>query len=169
MSDCLRIFIVFIILISHPVIIHAKEIKYNHNSITIDQIKSKVDFKVLSPQKLPDDWTLEIKTYPMNEDEHFTHFSLHYMDKDDIVLKVGIEQRKEPVIKKKVVIPYAEKIDINGSEGIFEAWGNSGEIDNKGELVTGGLLTWKQNGTYVQMYSSRIPKETMINIARSMK
>ncbi|MCM3672268.1 DUF4367 domain-containing protein, partial [Mesobacillus maritimus] len=65
--------------------------------------------------------------------------------------------------------PNAEEIEINGNKGFFKAWGNSGEIDKKGELVTGGLLSWTQNGTYIQMNSSRIPKEMMLDIAKSMK
>lgn len=152
-----------------PYAVQAKEIKYNHDSINVSEVKEKVDFPVLAPDKIPNDWTLEIKTYPMNEEKHFTHFSLHYMDKDDAILKVAIEQRKGHSNKRKFLSPNAEKVEINGNKAIFEAWGNSGEIDVKGELVTGGLLSWIQNGTYVQMNSSRISKEMMLDIARSMK
>ncbi|MCM3672289.1 DUF4367 domain-containing protein, partial [Mesobacillus maritimus] len=89
-----------------------------------------------APDKIPDNWTLEIKTYPMDEEKHFTHFRLHYMDKNDTILKVGIEQRIEPSNKEKFSSPNAEEIEINGNKGFFKAWGNSGEIDKKGELVT---------------------------------
>lgn len=152
-----------------PCSVQAKEIKYNHDSITVSEVKEKVDFTVFAPDKIPDGWTLEIKTYPMDEEKHFTHFRLHYMDNNDTILKVGIEQRNEPSNKEKFSSPNAEEIEINGNKGFFEAWGNSGEIDKKGELVTGGLLSWTQNGTYIQMNSSRIPKEMMLDIARSMK
>jgi hypothetical protein len=47
---------------SSPMLIMAKEIKYNHNSITIPEIKKKVDFPDLTTKKIPDDWTLETKT-----------------------------------------------------------------------------------------------------------
>jgi Domain of unknown function (DUF4367) len=151
-----------------PLVVQAKEIKYNHNSITISEVKEKVDFSVLSPDKIPNDWTLEIKTYPMDEDKHFTHFRLHYMDKDDTILNVGIEQRKEPSNIEELLSPNAEEVDINGNNGYFEAWGNSGELDKKGELVIGGLLSWTHNGTYIQMNSSRITKEMMLDIAKSM-
>ena len=154
--------------------VQAKEIKYSHNSITIPEIKQNANFNVLVPKNVPDDWTLEIKTleiktYPMDEEKLFTHFRLHYMDKDDTILKVGIEQRNESSNKEEFLSPNAEEVDINGNKGFFEAWGNSGEIDKKGELVTGGLLSWTQNGTYVQMNSSRIPKEMLLDIAKSMK
>lgn len=152
-----------------PIAVAAKEIKYNHNSITVSEVKEKVDFHVLVPNKIPDDWTLEIKRYPMDEEKHFTHFRLHYMDKDDTILKVSIEQRNGPSNKEELSSTNPEEVDINGHKGYFEPWGNGGEVDKKGELVTGGLLSWTQDGTYIQMNSSRIPKEMMLEIARSMK
>ena len=161
--------VLFSLIFLMPFVVQAKEIKYNHNSMTVSEVKEKVDFSILSPDKIPDDWTLEIKTYPMDEEQHFAYFRLHYMDKDDTILKVGIEQRKEYSDKEELLRPNAEEVDINGYKGMFEAWGNSGEMDKKGELVTGGLLNWTQNGTHLQMNSSRIPKEMMLDIARSMK
>jgi hypothetical protein len=64
----------------------AKEIKYNHNSITISEIKKKVDFTVLTPKKIPDDWSLDTKTTPC--------VMLHYMDSKDKKLMVAIHQRR---------------------------------------------------------------------------
>ncbi|WP_169786341.1 hypothetical protein [Viridibacillus arvi] len=45
---------------------------------------------------------------------------------------------------------------------------NEKEVDKKGDTITGGLLRWTQDGTYVEMNSSRLPKEKMLEIARSM-
>jgi hypothetical protein len=126
-----------------------------------------VCFNILVPDETPKDWTLEIKTYPHDYKNHIAHFTLHYMDKDDTILMVGIEQRKEPY--KNINLSYSEEVGINVHKGYFEAWGNSGELDKKGELITGGVLFWKQDGTYVTMHSSRIPKKMMLDIARSMK
>jgi hypothetical protein len=42
-------------------------------------------------------------------------------------------------------------------------------LDKKGEIIIGGLLSWTEDGTYIQMNSSRITKEMMLQIARSMK
>lgn len=161
--------ILFGLILLMPFGVQAKAIKYNHNSMTISEVKEKVDFPILSPDNIPGDWTLEIKTYPNDQKQHLAYFRLHYMDKDDTILKVGIEQRKEYSKKEEILRPFAEEVDINGNKGIFEAWGNSGEMDKKGELVTGGLLNWTQNGTHIQMNSSRIPKEMILSIARSMK
>lgn len=67
-------------------IITAKEIKYNHNSRTISEIQKEADFTVLTPKRIPDDWTLEIKTTP--------RLKLHYMDSQDTKLMVSFHLRK---------------------------------------------------------------------------
>ncbi|WP_246010330.1 DUF4367 domain-containing protein [Bacillus yapensis] len=152
-----------------PLFVQAKEIEYNHNSFTLSEIKEKVDFSVLSPEKIPDDWTLEIKTYPMEEVKNFTHFRLHYMNKDDTYFHVGIKQQKETTKLKEPITPNTEKVKINGNRGFFTAWGNSGELDKKGELITGGILRWSQDGTIIEMLSTSISKEMMLEIASSMQ
>ena len=63
----------------------------------------------------------------------------------------------------------AVRVNINDHNGYFAEWGNSGEVDKKGELITGGLLRWKQEGTYIEMNSTRVSKDAMLKIARSMK
>ncbi|MEC0347869.1 DUF4367 domain-containing protein [Peribacillus frigoritolerans] len=163
----IRLLVVFILFQNIPLIVQAKEIKYNHDSITISEIKRKVDFKVVVPQSIPNDWTLEIKTYPWDEKDKITNFSLHYMDSDDKYLLIHIGQSMESFNKEMNI--NAEQVDINGNKGFFVEWGNSGELDKKGELVTGGLLRWIQEGTYVEMESSRVSRNKMLEVARSMK
>ncbi|XHU85499.1 DUF4367 domain-containing protein [Peribacillus muralis] len=163
----MRLLVVIILFQSIPLLVQAKEIKYNHDSITISEIKRKVDFKVVVPQNIPNDWTLEKKTYPWDEKNKITNFSLHYMDSDDKYLLIGIEKSKES--SNKEMNNNAEQVDINGHKGFFVEWGNSGELDKEGELITGGLLRWIQEGTYVEMDSSRVSRNTMLDVARSMK
>ncbi|KAB2441563.1 DUF4367 domain-containing protein [Bacillus luti] len=154
-----RLFIILILLISYPMTIMAKEIKYNHNSTTIPEIQKKVDFTILSPKKIPDNWTLDTKTSPC--------ISLHYMDSKDTKLMVAIQLSRGISLSDKD-FPQAEQIIINENKGYFSAWGNSGTLDKNGELIIGGLLCWTQAGTYVEMHSTRLPKEKMLEIARSM-
>jgi Domain of unknown function (DUF4367) len=163
----IRLLVVFILIQNIPLIVQAKEIKYNHDSITLSEIKRKVDFKVVVPQNIPNDWTLEIKTYPWGEKDKITNFRLHYMDSYDKYLLISIEQSKES--SNKEMNNNAEQVDINGHKGFFVEWGNSGELDKEGELITGGLLSWIQEGTYVEMDSSRVSRNTMLEVARSMK
>ncbi|WP_253278897.1 DUF4367 domain-containing protein [Psychrobacillus sp. FJAT-21963] len=65
--------------------------------------------------------------------------------------------------------PYRQKVNISGNKGYFQEWEESGEVDKNGDTITGGLLNWVQDGTSVEMNSSRLSKEQTLEIARSMK
>ncbi|WP_370576408.1 DUF4367 domain-containing protein [Neobacillus niacini] len=160
MAYQIRLFIILTLLISNPMIILAKEIKYNHNCKTISEIKKEVDFTVLTPKKIPDDWTLDTKTSPW--------VMLHYMDSKDTKLMVAIHQRMGFPLSNDD-FPSAQQVDINGKKGYFQKWIDSGKVDKKGDTITGGLLRWIQDGTYIEMDSSRLSEEKMLEIARSMK
>lgn len=94
-----------------------EEIKYNHNSMTISEIKKHVPFNVIVPENVPDDWTLEIKTYPWGTKTDFTSFSLHYLDRTDEKMMASITQKKSISKKTKEYIPNAKTISINGHLG----------------------------------------------------
>ncbi|MFS0883450.1 DUF4367 domain-containing protein [Metabacillus niabensis] len=140
-------------------------IKYNHNSITIPELKKKVDFKVLTPQDIPADWTLDIKTYPWDEKENITDFKLHYMDKNDKFLMIGIEEKKvfgnlEKIARKE------KELNINRYKGYYSSFKPS--INNEilwVEFYVGIIMIH----TYIEMYSSTLTEEQMINIAKSME
>nr|WP_106779251.1 DUF4367 domain-containing protein [Lysinibacillus timonensis] len=152
--------VVFLISMNgYPMISMGKEIQYNHNSKTISEIQSEVDFAILSPQRIPKDWTLDTKTSPW--------IMLHYMNSEDTKLMVSIHLRKGCKVPYDDS-PYSQQVDINGNLGYFNEWVDSGEVDENGETITGGILYWAQDGTTVQMMSSRLSKEQMIDIARSM-
>ena len=140
-------------------IIMGKEIKYNHNSKTISEIQKEVDFTVLTPKRIPADWTLDTKTAPW--------LMLHYMDSKDTKLMLSIHLRKGFRVSYDG-FPYSQQVDINGNIGYFQEWGDSDEVDENGDTITGGLLNWTQDGTSVEMMSSRLSKEEMLEIARSM-
>lgn len=160
MKTLIRVFVILTLLYHYPELTVAKEIKYNHDSKTISEIKKEVDFTVLTPVNIPNDWTLEIKTSPW--------IMLHYMDSKDTELMVAIHLRRVFPLSKKD-FPYAQQVDINGHKGYFQGWEDSGKVDKNGNKITGGLLHWTQGGTYVEMNSSRLSKERMLEIARSMK
>ncbi|MBS4206500.1 DUF4367 domain-containing protein [Bacillus sp. FJAT-50079] len=154
-----RLFIILFLLNYSPLIIMAKEIKYNHDSKTISEIKKDVDFNVLTPKMIPDDWTLDTKISPW--------IMLHYMDSKDTKLMVSIHLgRGFPLSDED--FPFSEKVDINGNDGYFQNWDEIGEVDKHGDIITGGLLRWVQDGTHVEMNSSCLSKERMLDIARSM-
>lgn len=128
----------------------AKEIKYNHNSKTISEIKKKVDFAILSPANMSNDWTLDTKTSPL--------IMLHYMDSKDTKLMVAIHLRRGFPLSKDD-FPYAQEVDINGNKGYFQGLVDSSKVDKNGDTNTGGLLNWVQDGTYVEMNSFRLSKK----------
>ncbi|MGG0657236.1 DUF4367 domain-containing protein [Rummeliibacillus pycnus] len=162
MTFLIRLLVILITLYCYPNIISAKAIKYNHNSKTISELKKEVNFTILTPTNIPNDWTLDTKT------SLSPFITLHYMDSKDTKLMVGINQGLGfPLTKDD--FPYAQQVDINGNKGYFQGWEESGEVDKNGDTITGGLLRWVQDGTYVEMSSSRLSKERMLEIARSMK
>ncbi|TDK61800.1 DUF4367 domain-containing protein [Bacillus salipaludis] len=162
MAFSIRLFVFILLLMfsSNPMIIMAKEIKYNHNSETISEIKEKVDFTILTPRKIPNDWILDTKTSPW--------IMLLYMNSKDTKLMIAIHLRKGFPLSNED-FPHSQQVDINGNKGYFHKWIDSGEVDKNGDTITGGLLNWVQDGTYVEMNSSRFSKEEMLEIARSMK
>lgn len=111
------------------------EIKYNHDSLTISEIKDRVHFKVFTPQNVPDDWTLEIKTYPFHGEDFISKIRLHYMDSYDTYMIIGIEERRAATIKIEKLKPSAEKYEINGTVGYFQPWANSGKKVGKGKKL----------------------------------
>ncbi len=148
----------------------ANEMKYNHNSITIAEVKEQVNFKVLVPKKVPKEWTLEIKTRDYKEG-NLSSIRLHYMDENDENLILGIEERK---VSKRVIsqleeeFSEGEKIKINDVPAYYQEWANGGKELN-GKIVTGGLLTWIEDETYVQMDSSSLSKDEMVELARTFR
>ncbi len=160
MALLIRLIIFFTLLISNPLLSLSKGIKYNHNCETISEIKEKADFTILTPRKLPEDWTLDTKTIPC--------ISLHYMNSNDTKLMVAIDLRRAYPLSDED-FPHSQKVYINGNEGYFQEWGESGKVDKHGDTIAGGILNWVQEGTYVELRSSILSKEKMLKVARSMK
>ena len=149
--------LIALMVLGFPLGVKAMEINYNHESLTISEIQSKVDFKILVPTNMPEGWTLDTKTSP--DSNTIDQLSLHYMDEKDKNLMIAIHQKKST--KKSLRSGYkGEKVNLNGSTGYFKKWEN---------VSTGGLLVWNQDGTYIEMDSQRISKGKMIKIATSMK
>ncbi|WP_034756380.1 DUF4367 domain-containing protein [Rossellomorea vietnamensis] len=148
----------------------AKEMKYNHESITIEEVKKEVDFQVLIPVKIPSEWSLEIKTYEHN-DRNMEIIRLHYMDSTDENLMLRIEERKvseNEIRQLEEEFSSRYKINVNGVEAYYQEWANSGRKLN-GKRMSGGLLTWIQGETYLQMDSSFLSKDEMVEMARSVR
>ncbi|MCA1063706.1 hypothetical protein QTG56_11235 [Rossellomorea sp. AcN35-11] len=81
------------------------------------------------------------------------------MDKSDKVLFDAIEQRKFSSMPTDLFNKEGDPVDINGVKGYYKPFSNA----------PGGILTWIQGGTYIEMSSSEKNKVEMIEIAGSMK
>lgn len=93
---------------------------------------------------------------------------LNYMDSKDKKLMASITLgRGFPLSDED--FPNSEQVNVNGSKGYYQHWIDSGTVDKKGEIITGGILHCTQDGTFVIMTSYRLSKEKMLDIARSMK
>ena len=65
--------------------------------------------------------------------------------------------------------PYSQQVNVNGNRGYYQDWLEGEKVDKRGDIITGGILHWTQDGTFIVMSSSRLSKEKMLEIARSMK
>lgn len=90
--------------------------------MTISEIYHHVHFNVLVPKNVPDDWTLEIKTYPWEAKSNFTSFRLHYVDKNDEKLMVSIEQMKGSLKQTEENNPNANDCWGNGEIKGISSW-----------------------------------------------
>ncbi|OOQ93197.1 DUF4367 domain-containing protein [Bacillus cereus] len=127
--------------------------------ILLVEMKRKAEFKVLVPQELTQNWSLVMKTYPSKKSNRIDKVRLTYINtalKNYMML--GIEQSKA---HESDIISRGTKVQINKYKGRFEAW--------EGGSPKGGILRWIQNGTYVEMNSSNLTKDEMIQLAKSMQ
>jgi hypothetical protein len=154
-----RFLIITCLVLLTPSIAQSKEIKYNHNSIRINQVIKRVHYRVYVPQNIPRDWTLEIKTYP-TQSSKIRDFSLHYMNNDDTKMMVAIHEKK---LTRDAFPPNPAsfvKIKIKDRVLLFKGFAN---------YSNGGTIFIALNGTYIEMLSFKLSKDQMVYIASSLK
>lgn len=83
------------------------------------------------------------------------------MSKDDTKLMVAIHQRKS---KSHSELDYtnSHRVNINGLDGYIAPWKDIGQMNDHGEVVTGGILTWVQKGTSIELPSTKVNQECML-------
>ncbi|MEK8127886.1 DUF4367 domain-containing protein [Paenibacillus filicis] len=151
------------------------------DSTTLGKVKQKSKFKLFVPKSIPTKWTVELKyPYPLDITKPIQKVRLHYFDDAENYM-VGIEQHKAIGYKvKKEQIEFdvrnkkstkkiveedfkfdtqGEIIKLNGIEARFTPWGDH---------TLGGILRWVQDGTYIEMESTQLPKKDMTKIAESL-
>lgn len=128
----------------------------------VEKFKDKTDFKFIMPTKLPKDWILEIKepTEESKESEKIQLVRLNYLDKTDTYLMVSIAETKS----NGKLDDFGENLKIKGINAIFQKLLPT----EKYKEVTGGTLMWIQGDTLISLFSSRLSKAELVQIAESM-
>ncbi|MGG3887437.1 DUF4367 domain-containing protein [Brevibacillus panacihumi] len=165
----ITVFFLSLCIVLSPIItvIHAETFKYGpHNTITIEALQKEIDFNLLVPTKIPKEWVLEIKDGPRKNGKH-EYCNLNFLDKNDQYLMMSLNQKKaifKELDSYQNIGDNTEIVQIGSIEGHYEAW-----VGTRNGNIPGGFLRWIQKGTYVEMVSSRLSKEEMVNIAKSIK
>ncbi|CAK6481393.1 DUF4367 domain-containing protein [Peribacillus castrilensis] len=134
------------------------------NIAKLNKIKKSTDFNLLLPSEdISKEWVLEIKN-PENESNKVNFVHLNYLDKTDTFLKVSITETKAKNDFKELD-DYGETVKIKDMLGVFHALTPT----EKEKDVQGGTLSWIQDGTVITIFSSRLSKEKLIEIASSME
>jgi len=150
--------------LSFIIMINLNGISYAYDDTTnvqnlqseLAKIEKQSDFSVFKPQQVPKEWSVVIKPQPK---QHTSVLLLTYVNnqlKDDYMM-VGIQQRKAA---NEELGREGKIVDINGNEAKFQSW-----ADNK----PGGILSWIQEGTYIEIDSTKLSEKEMVTLAKSME
>ncbi|WP_339287858.1 hypothetical protein [Paenibacillus sp. FSL E2-0201] len=152
------------------------------DSTILNKVKQKATFTLLVPENMPNKWTVELKyPYPLDTNKPIPSVRLHYFDKDENYI-LGIEQHKAVgyKIKKETIdldvrnnkstrIIVEEDFKFNSSGEIIRFSGVEARFTPWASNTLGGFLRWVNDGTYIEMDSSRLSKKDMIEVAKSVK
>jgi hypothetical protein len=175
----LKILLTFILTLGISVTYVDASPKYPKTDLqTLKKIKEITTFKLLLPEKLPSNWTLEIKfPYPLDTTKPISNVWLHYFDKDEKFM-VGIGQFKASgyVTREEISIDSSGKQNHRRLTERFKP-DFSGEIiyvnEHQGRFMPiqpkGGYLWWIENDTFISMSSLVLTKDEMLQIANLMK
>lgn len=137
---------------------HSNSPKIEH----LSQIKNKTNFEFLLPINLNKDWIVEVYDVNINKNK-IDEIKLHYFDKNDN-LKLSIVEKKAKMDFKELE-DYGENIKLSDTIAVFHALSPT----NKYKDIQGGTLSWIQDGTLISIYSSRLTKDELINISKTVK
>lgn len=89
---------------------------------------------------------------------------MHFLNREGTQLKVAII---ESAATGNDIQPgeHGERVKINNMNGVYYPLTPTKRIKD----VQGGQLIWRQNGTMIELFSSRISKQELITMAQSMQ
>ncbi|WP_413406161.1 hypothetical protein [Paenibacillus amylolyticus] len=138
----------------------------NFNIYVPKAMKSATHYEIKSPENLAPKIDYILINY-FDENNRYV-FGIRQLKNNSIVekelvtidIKTGSEKSK--IIPYKVQLePKGERVDINGNTGWY--------VSYIGKQPTGGILTWIQEDTYMEIDTSKLDKNSVIEIAKTME
>jgi len=141
---------------------YAENVDVVSKGFSLNELKGKTSFNCFIPKEIANDWNIELK-YPEQVHKNMEKVQIHFLNREGTQLKVAII---ESAAIEKDIQPgeHGERVKINNINGVFHPLTPTKRIKD----VQGGQLMWVQDGTMIELFSSRISKQELITIAQSM-
>ncbi|PRS99030.1 hypothetical protein C6356_30105 [Bacillus wiedmannii] len=134
-----------------------------NKGFSLNELKGKTSFNCFIPKEISRYWNIELK-YPEQVHKSMEKVQIHFLNRAGTQLKVAII---ESAATGNDIQPegHGEKVKINNMNSVFHPLIPTKRMKN----VQGGRLMWVQDGTMIELFSSRISKQELITIAQSMQ
>ncbi|AFQ13268.1 hypothetical protein BCK_27293 (plasmid) [Bacillus cereus FRI-35] len=143
--------------------VYAENVDIVNKGFSLDELKGKTSFNYFIPKEITKDWNMELK-YPEQIHENMEKVQIHFLNREGTQLKVAIIERAATSNDIQLGV-HGERVRINNINGVFHPLTPTKRIKD----VQGGQLMWIQDGTMIELFSSRISKQELITIAQSMQ
>ena len=143
--------------------VYAENVDIVNKGFSLNELKGKTSFNCFIPKEIAKDWNIELK-YPEQVHKNMEKLQLHFLNREGTQLKVAIIERARTGNDIQLG-EHGERVKINNMNGVFHRLTPTKRIKD----VQGGHLMWVQDGTMIELFSSRISKQELITIAQSMQ
>lgn len=144
-------------------IIYAENEDMVNKGFSLSELKGQTSFNCFIPKEIAKDWNIELK-YPEQVHKNMEKVQIHFLNRAGTQLKVAIIEK---AATGNDIQPgeHGERVKINNINGVFHPLTPTKRIKD----VQGGQLMWVQDGTMIELFSSRISKQELITLAQSMQ
>ncbi|MGA4467106.1 DUF4367 domain-containing protein [Bacillus bombysepticus] len=143
--------------------VYAENMDMVNKEFSLEKLKGKTSFHCFIPKEIAKHSNIELK-YPEQVHKNVKKVQIHFLNKTGTQLKVAVIESaaKDHDIQTG---EHGERVKINSMTGVFYPLTPTKRIKD----VPGGQLMWLQDGTMIELFSSRISKQELIKIAQSMQ
>ncbi|MCU5685439.1 DUF4367 domain-containing protein [Bacillus wiedmannii] len=143
--------------------VYADNLDMVNKGFSLNELKAQTSFNCFIPKEIAKDWNIELK-YPEQVHKNMEKVQIHFLNRAGAQLKVAII---ESAATGNDIQPgeHGERVKINNINGVFHPLTPT----KRSKDVKGGQLMWVQDGTMIELFSSRISKQELITIAQSMQ